>query len=58
MAYIEKANREQATLLLDRIEDYVGEGKPVRVIDAFVNSLDLEELGFAKAAPEEKGRPD
>lgn len=57
MGYIEKANREQATLLPDRIEDYVGEGNPVRVIDAFVDSLDLEELSFAKAAPAETGRP-
>lgn len=34
MGYIEKASREQATMLPDRIEDYVGEDNPVRVIDA------------------------
>ena len=57
MAYIEKASREQATLLPDSIEDYVSENNPVRVIDAFVDSLDLEEMGFAKATPAETGRP-
>ena len=57
MAYIEKASREQATLLPDSIEDYVSENNPVRVIDAFVDSLDLVEMGFAKATPAETGRP-
>lgn len=57
MAYIEKLSREQATLLPDRIEDYVGDDNPVRVIDAFVDSLDLEEMGFGKSTPSETGRP-
>lgn len=57
MAYIEKANRGQGTLLPDRIEDYVGEDNPVRVIDAFVDSLSLLEMGFTKAIPADTGRP-
>ncbi len=57
MAYIEKASREQGTMLPDRIKDYVSENNPVRVIDAFVDSLDLEEMGFTKASPAETGHP-
>ena len=41
MGYKEKASREQIMLLPDSIEEYVGENNPVRVIDAFVDSLDL-----------------
>lgn len=41
MKYIEKASREQLTLIPDCIEDYVGEDNPVRVIDAFVNTRDM-----------------
>jgi transposase len=55
--FIEGADRRQATLLPDAIEDYVGEGNPVRVIDAFVEMLDLAALGFDGVVPEETGRP-
>jgi transposase len=51
--FIEGADRLQATLLPDTIEDYVGEENPVRVIDAF----DLAALGFDGVIPEETGRP-
>jgi hypothetical protein len=44
--FIEGADRRQATLLPEAIEDYVGEENPVRVIDAFVQILDLAALGF------------
>jgi transposase len=47
--FIEGADRRQLTLLPDAIEDYVGEVNPVRVIDAFVDMLDLASLGFATA---------
>jgi transposase len=57
MAYIEKASRGQGTLLPDRIEDYVGKDNLVRVIDAFVDSLDLLEMGYTKAIPADTGRP-
>jgi transposase len=44
-------NRHQATLLPACVEDYVSEHNPVRAIDAFVNSLDLLDLGFTHAQP-------
>jgi transposase len=55
--FIEGADRRQATLLPEAIEDYVGEENPVRVIDAFVDILDLAALGFDGVIPEETGRP-
>jgi len=55
--FIEGADRRQATLLPDTIEDYVGEENSVRVIDAFVEMLDLAALGFDGIIPEETGRP-
>lgn len=57
MRYIEKADRNQITCLPESIEDYVGEDNAVRVIDAFVNSLDMEALGFNRSQPNETGRP-
>jgi transposase len=39
------------------VEDYVGPDNPVRFIDAFVDQLDLAELGFVRARPERTGRP-
>jgi transposase len=39
-------NRDQASFLPPRLEDYVGRDNPVRAIDAYVDSLDLNELGF------------
>lgn len=55
--FIEGSDRRQATLLPEAIEDYVGEENPVRVIDAFVEMLDLAALGFEGVIPEETGRP-
>ncbi len=55
--FIEGEDRRQATLLPDTIEDYVGEENPVRVIDAFVEMLDLAALDFDGVIPEETGRP-
>jgi transposase len=49
--------RGQATLFPERLEDFVGEGNPVRVIDAFVEELDLRELGFKRVDPLATGRP-
>ena len=54
--FIEGADRTQATLLPECIDDYVGEDNPVRVVDAFVDALDLAALGF-DGEPEETGRP-
>ena len=39
------------------VDDYVGEDNPVRIVDAFIDELDLAELGFAGVIPEATGRP-
>jgi transposase len=57
MSYLEGTDREQATLFPAVMDDYVGADNPIRFLDAFVNQLELSELGFAKAEAEERGRP-
>ncbi len=57
MKYITGEKRNQITLLPGCIEDYVGEDNPVRVIDAFINQLDMDTAGFKRAKPNETGRP-
>lgn len=56
MGYIQGYSRNQIVLLPDCLDDYVGEDNEVRVIDAFVDSLDIADLGF-KAKPAKEGRP-
>lgn len=53
--FIEGCDRTQRLLLPDCVDDYVGEDSPVRVVDVFIDELDLEALGFAGAAA--TGRP-
>ena len=55
--FVKGENRGQATLLPASLEDYVGEDNPVRVIDAFIDELDLGALGFSGVVPEATGRP-
>ena len=55
--FIEAADRTQATLFPECLEDWIGEDNPVRVIDAFVDLLDLVAIGFAGVNPKETGRP-
>jgi transposase len=55
--FVEGTDRGQSTLFPECLEDWIGEGNPVRVIDAFVEELDLGELGFDGVAPEATGRP-
>ena len=50
-------DRTQTLLFPERLEDYVGAENPVRFLDAFVGSLDLHALGFAKAQVANTGRP-
>ena len=57
MGYKEKASREQIMLLPDSIDEYVNDDNPVRVIDAFVDSLDLVSLKFSKSIPADTGCP-
>ena len=55
--YIKAGDRRQNFLLTECVDDYVGEDNPVRAVEAFVDELNLAELGFAKAIPAETGRP-
>lgn len=55
--FIEGADRDQATLLPECLEDWVEEDNPVRAIDAFIDALDLGNLGFDGVAPKATGRP-
>ncbi len=57
MRYIEGIDRKQISFLPDCIEDLIGQDNPVRVIDAFIDSLDLEQAGFQRATPNWTGRP-
>ncbi len=57
MGYIEGQNRQERMLLPDSIEDIIGEDNPVRVVDAFVDGLDMNRLNFTQATPAETGRP-
>src|SRR5271166_767764 len=52
--FVEGVDRGQSTL---RLEDWIGEDNPVRVIDVFVEELDLGGLGFGGVDPEATGRP-
>jgi len=55
--FIDEGNRSQGTLLPERIDEYVSEENPVRVIDAFVAELDLARLGFEGVDPADTGWP-
>jgi transposase len=55
--FIEGADRGQVTLFPDRLEDWIDEHNPVRVIDVFVDELDLRGLGFERTAARATGRP-
>jgi len=55
--FVEGADRGQSTLLPECLDDWVDENNPVRVIDAFVDALDLAALGFEGVEPSATGRP-
>jgi transposase len=55
--FVEGVDRSQTTLFPESLEDWVDENNPVRVIDAFVDALDLRALGFGGVVPEATGRP-
>lgn len=55
--FIEGQSRTQGALLPERLDDFVSENNPVRVIDVFVDELDLRKLGFAGVDPAATGRP-
>jgi len=55
--FIEEADRGQSTLLPECLDDFIDESNPVRVIDVFVDALDLAEMGFDGVDPAATGRP-
>jgi transposase len=50
-------DRTQVTMFPELLDDYVAESNPVRVVDVFVDELDLSELGFEGVEPAATGRP-
>ena len=56
MRHISGDSRQQVTLLPDTLDDYVDKDHPVRVIDAFVDTLDMKALDFSKAETHVTGR--
>lgn len=55
--FIEGADRSQRSLFPERLEDWICEDNPVRIVDVFVDALDLTDLGFDRTAPANTGRP-
>ena len=55
--HIESLNRNQTALFPETLEEYVDKENPVRFIDAFVDNLNLEKLGFKHSIPADVGRP-
>jgi transposase len=57
MAHLSGSDRSQLLLLPEAVDDYVGSDNPVRLIEAFVDSLDLVAAGFSRVTAKETGRP-
>jgi transposase len=55
--YIEGQDRQQVTLLPECLDDFIAEDNTVRIVDFFINELDLVGLGFDGAKPAATGRP-
>ena len=55
--FIEGEDRNQSTLFPECLDDYIAEDNPVRVVDVFVDELDLGQLGFCSVDPKVTGRP-
>jgi transposase len=55
--FVTGADRAQSTLLPECLDDFIDDSNPVRVIDAFVDALNLAELGFDGVEPAATGRP-
>ena len=55
--FVEGEDRLQVALLPHCLDDYVTENNPVRVIEAFIDELDLATLSFEGVVPETTGRP-
>ncbi len=57
MSYIEGTSRRQSVLFPEQLDEYIAQDNPVRFLDAFVDGLRVEELGFRHSVPEGTGRP-
>ncbi len=57
MSHAEGCDRDQMTLSPETLDEYVCEENPVRFIDTFMQCLDMRQLGFTHAVPNELGRP-
>ncbi len=55
--FVEGADRGQSTLLPECLDEWVEESNSVRVVDSFVDALDLADLGFEGVEPAATGRP-
>src|SRR6202051_2881301 len=55
--FVEGIDRGQATLFPECLEDWIDEDNPIRVVDAFVDKLDLSRVGFDGVVAEATGRP-
>src|ERR1700688_486603 len=55
--FVEEADRGQCSLLPECLDDFIDESNPVRVIDVFVDALDLAEMSFEGVEPAATGRP-
>jgi len=51
MSHISGISRSQLLLLPEAVDDYVGSENPVRFIEAFVDGLDIGDVGFERARP-------
>jgi len=57
MSYIQGEDRNQTILFPESIEEYIDKDNPVRIINEYINQLDLEALHFARATDSKTGRP-
>ena len=55
--FVEGTDRDQSTLFPECLDDWIDEDNSVRVVDVFVDQLDLSELGFSGVGPKTTGRP-
>jgi len=57
MPYITLEDRAQKMMFPAYLVDYISEENPVRIVDVFIDKLDMPGMGFARATPANEGRP-
>jgi transposase len=57
VGYIETENKHQTILMPNKLDNYITQENPTRLNDAFVNSLNLKQLGFTKTTPPKEAKP-